>query len=777
TYTGPGRFRLSVEDPNRNNNILNLKPPNGQSDQVVFYIESILIINPFSPSPPGPVNNSAILLNPPIDQACLGQPYRHNPGAFDPDGDSLVYSLVPNRADGGQVPNYYVFPDQIAPGGNNNISIDSRTGDVLWDAPQQAGQYNIAILIQEFRQGVLVGSVLRDMQITVQTCDNIAPEISLITQDTCVIAGSFIQLPVSANDPNNDALILSASGLPFEVSSGRAQFTQQPNSSNATFNWSTNCSHVRKTPYQVVVKAEDQNPDVQLVDFKTFQISVLGPPVRNVQVGLQNGAARLVWSNYESICSNATAIKIYRRKGNTNYQVPLCTTGMPEELDYTLLTTVNEDVVEFLDPDIENNSEYCYRLVACFADGSESVVSEEACTSINTQNPALTHVSIGQTDQITGIDTIRWGLPRGIDTINAFPPPYQFVIYEGIGVGNANTRIGNTPPSNQFYQSDSSFIRRSINTQDTILSYRVEFLSNGNTISSSGISSSLFLDASAGDRVVVLTWLEDVNWGNFQYQVERFNENTSNWDSIGMASNPYFEDRNVINELSYCYRILAFGKYNSGNYPAPFLNYSQETCATPFDNVPPCPPVLSIVANCESEEVNITWQDTNFVCSEDVNSYELYYKATLSGDFQLVERLAPSQMQFIFAEQNTVAGCFYVTATDENGNQSEPSNVLCSDNCPAYQLPDVITPNGDGSNDFFRPFSSKFVKEVDFKIFNRWGKLVFETSDPQINWNGNYRETNQPVADGTYFYVADLSVITLEGLEKQQISGYITLLR
>ena len=83
-----------------------------------------------------------------------------------------MYSLVPSRISGGEIPDFYVFPDQISPGPNNNISIDPNTGDMIWDAPQRIGEYTVAILIQEFREGILVGEILRDMQIEVRGCNN-----------------------------------------------------------------------------------------------------------------------------------------------------------------------------------------------------------------------------------------------------------------------------------------------------------------------------------------------------------------------------------------------------------------------------------------------------------------------------------------------------------------------------------------------------------------------------------------------------------------------------
>ncbi|TXC85185.1 T9SS type B sorting domain-containing protein [Luteibaculum oceani] len=776
TYAGPGKFTLSVEDPNRNNNILNLKPPNGQSDQVVFYIESTLIINPFASTQKGPHNNSAVLLNPPIDQACIGQPFEHNPGAFDPDGDSLVFSLVPNRVEGGIVPPYYVSPDKISPGPNNQIAINSQTGDLVWDAPQQAGQYNIAILVEEFRGGRLIGSVLRDMQITVETCDNIKPKLSIATIDTCVIAGQTIQVPVTATDPNGDNIELSATGLPFEVEDP-AEFGQVNGTNNGSFLWNTTCAHVRRSAYQVVVKAEDDNAGTPLVDYSSFFVTVIAPPPVLTSVNQSLTQITLNWNSYNLNCLDAKEIKVYRRKGNTSYNVPHCTTGMPPELDFELIATVDAAETQYIDTDIDADAEYCYRLVACFTDGSESVVSNELCSEIDLSKPIITHASVGVTDFNSGVDTIRWANPRDIDTLNTYTGPYQYKIYFATGAGNANNEIATTPLSNELSNTQQSFIHQNINTRDTTLVYRVELYSGSDLVGSSGVSSTIHLNIKPGDNTNTLTWFEDVAWGNYEYRVERENKQTGQFEEVATVFNRRYVDRNVINDSTYCYRIKALGRYANGFFNPPFVNYSQETCGMPFDNIPPCPPVLSATADCELEEVLLNWADTNLSCAGDIEKYSLYYKQTRDGDYQRIEEFLVGINEGVFLGENSIAGCFYITATDENNNESEPSNIICTENCPAYQLPDVFTPNQDGFNDVFKPFSRKFVTGVDIQIFNRWGKLVFETDDPDINWNGNYRNSNQELADGTYFYVIKYSVNSLDGIVQNTVSGYITLLR
>ncbi|MEO6760504.1 MAG: gliding motility-associated C-terminal domain-containing protein, partial [Saprospiraceae bacterium] len=195
TFAGPACYSISVTDPNRIAGIINVNPPS--SDNVPFHIETIYC---FQDPQSGGNNTTPYLLQPPIDNACVGKLFLHNPNAYDPDGDSLSYQLiVPRQSLGTPVPNYS-FPNQIVPGGNNNLSLDERTGDLVWFSPQAAGEYNLAFIIVSWRNGMAIDTTIRDMQIFVDKCDNNPPDVQTINK-LCVVAGTTIDFPVTATDP------------------------------------------------------------------------------------------------------------------------------------------------------------------------------------------------------------------------------------------------------------------------------------------------------------------------------------------------------------------------------------------------------------------------------------------------------------------------------------------------------------------------------------------------------------------------------------------------
>lgn len=65
-------------------------------------------------------------------------------------------------------------------------------------------------------------------------------------------------------------------------------------------------------------------------------------------------------------------------------------------------------------------------------------------------------------------------------------------------------------------------------------------------------------------------------------------------------------------------------------------------------------------------------------------------------------------------------------------------------------VPNVFTPNGDGKNDEFR-VQYRSLREFHCWVYNRWGKLVYEWTDPSKGWDGTIN--GRPAAEGAYFYV------------------------
>ena len=764
TYPGPGTYQIVVEDPNRNDGVRNI--PN--SVNVVFSIKTILIINPEIG-----YNSTPVLLNPPIDKAAKGYTFIHNPAAFDPDGDSLSYKLAICTAENGREITGYSFPAFT-----DSLVVDELTGDLIWAAPADTGKYNVAMTIEEWRSGVQIGRIQRDMQIEVYNTDNHPPVIDHF-DIFCVLANDHFSYEITARDSDNDSIALTASGGPLSLESNPAVFRQVlsvPGTAKATLNWDTDCKAVRLRPYQVVVKAKDRNAELELIDSKNLEIFVHSPaPTLNEP----NAGSSSIELNWESCpCTNNTGYYVYRRSGSRTFDPGPCDVGVPKELGYKLIAVINSpNQLSYVDNNngqgLQQETEYCYRITAFFADGAESFASEEVCTKLVKGAPQIIQVSVVETDAESGSIQLAWLKPEN-ELLSGANGPFRYRIYRSEGMFAQNpVLIDSLDGLDQLLYRDHG-----INTLEKQWSYQVELVNadpaDYRPLAAPQIASSVFLKLTPQHRSLRLTYTKNVPWevkGFPIYQVEG-----SRADSIGFTENQQYTVDDLEDGLDYCFQVAAFG-YPDGVVEAPIRNYSQTACAAPMDTIAPCPPILTGNSVCDSLANHLLWNQVNDSCAADVALYRLYYRTSLDGGLVKLDSVPVSQLtEYWHFPDESMAACYAVTAVDSVGNESGYSNILCLDDCINYELPNVFTPNGDGKNDLLRPFPYNLVETIDLKIFSRWGNVVFETRNPDINWDGKHYQTGQMVSPGVYYYVCDVYERRLTGTEPRYLIGFIHVL-
>jgi len=770
TFSAVGTFHVTFEDPNRNAGIINIP----SSVEIPFFIETIVVINPFIGG-----NSSPQLMTPPIDNGCTNVIYYHNPGAYDPDGDSLSYSLISCRGyNGEEIPGYTL------PLASNTISIDPVTGDLIWDTPTMAGEYNIAILIQEWRNGMMISSMVRDMQITIAPCNNQPPEI--LVDDTCVLAGTVLHLPVLVRDTTSTMVTLTASGELLLLQDSPVQFMPITDSVPFVSNlvWRTNCNHVRIEPYTLLFKAQDNGPQVPLVSFKTLHVRVVAPAPKNLAALPWNNTVHLSWS--PDSCPNAVGYDIYRRDGSNPFEPEHCETGMPDDEGYYWIgsTTAWEDA-SFVDDGsvapLYHANDYCYRVVARFPDGAESYVSDEVCVHIIADAPLIINTDVVTTDSANGTLKVRWIAPPEIDSV-AFPPPYHYELYRYNALLHDSMLLISTPLLSVW--DTTEYLDHDLNTEYQAHTYRVHFFNEDTLIETSDPATSIYLRATPADKRVMLSWSVQQPWNNVEYVVYRLDEHGLVWDSIGATPNTSYTDGGLENGEEYCYYVQARGYYWLPDTIGPLYNRSQRVCATPIDNEPPELPVLYVTTDCDV--VTYSWTFTSDSAAHDAYWYYIYYKPSMQGSFVCVDSFAhndvcwPYPCEYQLNEMETVVGCFAMKVADSNHNLSALSDTVCMDiyDCLDYTLPNVFTPNGDGVNDVYQPIPPyRGVVEVDMKIYNRWGRRVFSTTDPDIMWDGSDENSHQPCSEGVFYYSCEVTVRTLTGEYSYPLHGSITLIR
>ncbi|MBR2887146.1 MAG: gliding motility-associated C-terminal domain-containing protein, partial [Bacteroidales bacterium] len=235
----------------------------------------------------------------------------------------------------------------------------------------------------------------------------------------------------------------------------------------------------------------------------------------------------------------------------------------------------------------------------------------------------------------------------------------------------------------------------------------------------------------------------------------------------------YF-DQNLTNDVEYFYKMKTIGYYSEEGLPTHIENWSQIASGIPLDTIPPCVK-LNLISDCANTVNKLQWHPDT-VCGLDISKYQIYYSETIDGELQMLAETEPTVLEYEHHPTIGMAGCYVVTATDFAGNTGTTDQRTCIDNCEYYRLPNVFTPNGDGLNDVFHPYPYQFVDHIDITITNRWGKVVYKTNDPDINWDGNDQKTGTKLPDGVYFYRCTVYEYRLTGLEDRELEGFITII-
>jgi len=812
TYPGPGTYTVTYTEVNRATGVMNIGDSQNQSE----LLRTTITINPFIG-----LNTSPQLKVPPLDYAACGQPFVHNPGAYDRDGDKLVFRLVTpqrntsgdaTRPVAGPVADYRVLNDPSfgcsafpnPPGGPSTLTMDPNTGQLTWNSPCLEGDYNVAFVVEEYRNGVKIGELLRDMQVRVRCVNNRRPTLR-VPRDTCVVAGTRATGIVSASDPNNNPLTLEA----FSGILPPATFNVR--GTTGTFNWNTVCTDVRTEPYQVIFKVTDNpggNSEVPLTDLQSWNIKVIGPQPQNFKVTPVGKNITLNWDLYT--CQNASQIFIYRREGNSAFVPGPCETGVPASAGFTKIAEVNANATTYTDTGgttaLKRGVNYCYVIYAVFPapGGGESIATLPVCTMLENNIPVLTNISVERTDPTNGSILVKWTKPReGLQNLVA---PFQYRLSRAAGASNNFTEVFRSNNLN-----DTTFLNNNISTTagggDIKWTYKLEFYQNAANapalIDTASTATSVQLKATARTSNVALTWTYNVPWDNsrrrhYVYRklldgpyelIDSVNATTTRGEYIDRGT---FKNTPLKQGQQYCYYVQTNGTYGNPKLPDPLLNKSQEFCVILRDTIPPCPPVLSIdQQDCEAFLRNptappyqnlLTWvPDQSAACAQDIKYFTIYFRAQENEEtpFDSIGFTPNNVTTFTHGNLTSFAGCYVVTATDSSGNESIQSNIVCKDNCFFFQLPNIFTPNADGKNDTFKPDPrSQFIRSIKFTVFNRWGEKVYEgNEDPQINWRG-VNNAGKAVPDGIYYYLAEVEFLTSNPQNaKKTYKGWVEIVR
>ena len=259
---------------NRNNAITTIISPANQDLCVEAEINNLNVCN-----------NSPSFSEYPAPYICIGQTYCYNNGAVDIEGDSLMYSLTnPLNGWGGVTYVSGYSPSNPIAG---TTTFDEFTGDLCMNATQNQVSV-IAMKITEYRNGVKIGSVTRDIQIIVLACSTTPPILTgfnglpqNVTNSTplddslhfCATGTNALNVTIEAPLGSSNNKSMSWSGI---VGTNAAFTVANNNSSNpiGTLSWTPQYIDVVNSPYTFSVVVEDDACPVNNLFTYTYTISL-----------------------------------------------------------------------------------------------------------------------------------------------------------------------------------------------------------------------------------------------------------------------------------------------------------------------------------------------------------------------------------------------------------------------------------------------------------------------------------------------------------------------
>ncbi|MCK4749329.1 MAG: hypothetical protein KAT15_19885, partial [Bacteroidales bacterium] len=609
---------------------------------------------------------------------------------------------------------------------SDTLFVNPYTGDLTWITPSDTGIYNIAIDVEEWRSGVKIGNIVRDMQIEVYNTDN-HPPVQNEIGDFCVQAGKVLAFDVIATDPDNDSIQQWATGGPFVVDIFPASYevdeaTATLGYNRARFIWQTSCFHVREQYYTAVFKAEDSHPETPLVDLRNVNIKVMGAPPGIPTLIPGSNSVTVIWP--ADSCWPVSGYQVYRKIGPAGYIPDTCTGGIPLETGYELIEQ-NSDRLDtiFVDDNngvgLDQGNEYCYMIVSVYPDGALSYPSPENCTPLVEGSPSILEVSV-QEHSSSGTIRVAWAKPKDLDTIPAIGP-YEYIVYRSNDLlGQSLSQVGSFNTSDL---NDTVWLDENVDTRTFPWSYSVELFNDapGNRflIGNPETASSLYPGLTGMDNRIQIKMQKNVPWINSDYTIYRLNNSTMEYDSVGFTTGEDFVDEGLANGVEYCYRVTSTGWRILDGALYENVNLSHINCTMPVDTTAPCPPDLDGYSACDSSFNHLNWGYPENTCALDVVGYRLYFSPTFdTPPVQIAEFSDRNDSVYNHFPENSLTGCYFITAIDSFDNESVPSVRLCLDECSNYILPNVFSPNGDGINDIYLPLRTSYVERVKMTIFN-----------------------------------------------------------
>ena len=374
-------------------------------------------------------SSSPEFMVPPLPYVCAQSYFKLPFTAVDADGDSLVYTFT-SPLEGGHTSSG--TPNPFSPSAGNQIPQPIPYTSCAWLPPYSlnsicgttmplvinrqtglaegqtdaTGLYAMAVSVKEYRNGIQIGEIRREIEITAIPCSgNTAPNLSanVIDKKYELYAGDNLCFNVTANDPNGDSLFLNYSGeifantpnttiqAPFAVSYD----TVGQSSVSTTFCWNTACDQGRDSAYTITYELSDNGCPLPLTSIGKFSILVKPTPIIAKQNILclqatDNNTIAITIANDNTIINRLFSYFTIYRSTNGGAFTPI----LNVQKAVTLYDSAATDNL---------TNQYCYYITGTNRCGEEGPVSDTLCSGDSSfvKIPELISVSVPEHNKIS----------------------------------------------------------------------------------------------------------------------------------------------------------------------------------------------------------------------------------------------------------------------------------------------------------------------------------------------------------------------------------------
>lgn len=750
----------------RNTAIINLNlVPNG-SDGFLSYIP-----------PTNIVNSTPNFLYPPIPFMCVNDSITIFNTADDPDGDSLVYTFTtPFSGYGGTwnpLPNlpvpfltWPVPPVDYIPGfsatqpfGSYGSAIINSSNGVAEYFSLLQGTFVVCVKVDEYRNGVLISTTFRDLQLLFNVCPNNYPPnlVDNLQRNYTITQGDTLCFPISFLDPENDSVYIEANGDIFDpliVDTPATFFITDVDSNQATGNfcWTSPCSLDTGT-YEFFIKSSDNGcPPKDKYEFYT--IRVIPPDSPNLL-----GA--------DTACKETDSV-LYWMVVDDHFQYNWTITGGSIVQNYGDSVVVNWDSLNTGEVYVD-----VFTVTGCYISSDSLMV-----TLIDV--PSLFAMP---EDTVCALDTL---LLTATGSVNYYWYPESELI---IPVqGDAQAIISESgwfyvaglpgelcPPSDSVYITafDLPDVEATTSDSNICKGDTIQLFSSGAfTYHWTPTNSVLEPDSANTEAIPLLSQA---------YIVIGTDTNLCHHsDTVFISVNPG-PTINVNGDVNVCWGDTAFFTVSGG------VSYQWSPNAYIYPDTGDAVIVLIQISSpvnlnvtdslgCKTDTVftltvnnlptpSFTYDTLDIACE---GSWMKFTNTTLDAD-QYVWNFGNGNQSTDFSPQALYpfGNSYYLSFTAYNsfGCYTTINDTISTDSLiqlVGFNHVNVFTPDNNGTNDVL-DFSlpQEFLECTKVYVFDRWGLPMFESDQSNFSWDGKMK--GKMVPEGVYYWIIEINGIKVQG--------------